>query len=822
MADDQPKTLHNAILRLYPPRLPEGTVPVVGADVGVPLRIYDLAPMGATVEVDAFVGQEGGETVSLNLNGQLSIDSKQTVGVDDSVTMYIPKKLLLPDIINRLTYTVKRGSQNMGTSEPALELLYNAIRPGNQNPDPGGDGHARLELLLPDTIKNGVGPDFPVAGDQVCVAYPFCRAHDVIRLNCNGHDVFHTVTALQAPKPGTDEPVTVCFTVTRADLESAKDDPKFKFSFTVTDQLGNGPDTDSPWSATHIVDVDLAGTRLPAPILREIQNDPTDDSGIIDLEKLGNNPLLLIVLTNDPRFQPGNTISATYTAKITGQPDLVVTVTGEVEADEFGQKKPCVLQVDNDKVIAGSVVTVTYHLLKGGTPAGTSRVATARVIGEGLPDLQAPRLQKSVNGVLDPLDLANQQGANGQVEVLGYHDGDTVQLIVEGTPGAGSPTFTPLPLNANSRANFPLNNAFIAANMGSQVKLSYLLIRDGKPLPPSPVLIATVGKIPDGHPSLPTPAIDRAMGDELDVTQLQPSDLLRVSEWPHQVARQSAWLEYRGVDKNGEATSFEDRKGEPHDTLPGLNRAVPIAWLKTLMAHSELTILYKLNFDGIPNYQKATEFPKRYYKIKANLPLEISGLTASPHSHPHLFAVGSGFPRTGFNGARFRINVEAGVPPYTFSSSSGVNQIDPTGIVTIKGKDQSTFTVRDSSGATTAFTMQSLPLFFSIPDKLLHNYHYASNGGRLPSIAQMTAATTGNPTQYIRAVGSLFGEWGNLMSGYGWPKGGLGGGQNHPDGHHYWTSQAAPDNGNFYVVSPQAGSIGVLWRDWQIPCTYLI
>jgi hypothetical protein len=208
--------------------------------------------------------------------------------------------------------------------------------------------------------------------------------------------------------------------------------------------------------------------------------------------------------------------------------------------------------------------------------------------------------------------------------------------------------------------------------------------------------------------------------------------------------------------------------------------------------------------------------------ISPTLPLKIASLTASPHSHPHVFAIGSGFPRTGFNGARFRIDVEAGVPPYTFSSSSGVNQIDQAGIVTIRGKDQTTFTVRDSSGATTAITMQSLPLFFSTPDKYLHNYHYASNGGRLPSIAQMTTATIGNPTQYIRAVGSLFGEWGNLMAGYGWPRGGVGAGQHYPNEHHYWTSQPTPDQGNFYVVSPQAGSVGALWRDWQIPCTYII
>ncbi|MEO4017134.1 hypothetical protein [Pseudomonas rossensis] len=616
MTVDLTEALENTVLVLYAPRLPEATVPVVGAHAGVPLRIYDLAPMGATVAVDPYLGQQPGDTVTLNLNGQPGIDSQQTTSDISTTTLYIPKKLLLPDITNRLTYSVTRNSQNIGTSQPPLELLYNAIRPGDQDTNPGEDGHSRLDLLLPDAIKHGVGSDFPVAGAQVCVSYPYCRAYDRIRLNCNGHDVFHTVTTLQAPKPGSDEPVTVCFTLTRADLENAKDHPQFKFSYTVTDQLGNGPDTDSPWSATQFVDVDLTGSRLPTPILREIQNDPTDEPGIIDLEKLGRNSLLLIILTSDHRFLPGDTLNATYTATVTGQPDVVVAVSGIVEADEFGQKKPCVLQVANDQVIASSVVTATYQLLRNGTVQGSSRVASAQVIGEGLPDLKPPRLQKSVNGLLDPLNAANLQGANGQVEVLGYRKGDTVQLIVEGAPGAGSPAFTTRPLNANSRANFALTKAFIAANMGKQVKLSYLLIRDGKPLPPSPILTASVGTIPDGHPSLPTPAIDRAPDSELDITQLQDTDQLRVGEWPHQVLGQNVWLRYEGVDADGGATFYEDLKGEHHNILPGLIRPIPIAWLKTLKDGSEMTLTFRVNFNGVLDAQTATKFPNKIYRVK--------------------------------------------------------------------------------------------------------------------------------------------------------------------------------------------------------------
>ncbi|WP_283183519.1 hypothetical protein [Pseudomonas svalbardensis] len=719
MDNDLTEALENTVFTLYAPRLPEATVPVVGAHAGVSLRIYDLPPMGATVEVDPYQGQQPGDTVTLNLNGQPGIDSQQTASDSSTTTLYISKKLLLGDITNRLTYSVTRNSQNIGTSEPPLELLYNAIRPGNQDTNPGEDGHSRLELLLPDAIKNGVGPDFPAAGAQVCVSYPYCRAYDRIRLNCNGHDVFHTVTALQAPKPGSDEPVTVCFTVTRADLESAKDHPQFKFSYTVTDQLGNGPDTDSPWSATQTVDMDLAGNRLPAPILRETLNDPTDDPGTIDLEKLGKNPLLLIVLTNDHRFLPGDTLNTTYTAKITGQPDVVVTATGDVEADEFGQKRPSVLQVANDKVIAGSVVTVTYQSLRNDAVLGSSRVATARVIGEGLPDLKAPRLQKSVNGVLDPLDAANLQGANGQVEVLGYRAGDTVQLIVKGAPGAGSPTFVAKPLNVNSRANFALDKAFIAANMGKPVELSYVLIRGGKPFPSLP-LTASVGTIPDNHPSLPTPAMDGAIGNKLDVTKMQASAQLRVGEWPQQVSRQCVWLRYDGFAANGVAIFFEDRKGEPHSTLPGLIRPAPIEWLKTLKDRSVLNISFRVNFDGIVNTTTAVTFPLRTYTVKVT-PELIVDTTPLNLNGQNISIQGTGLPwiSKGVDpvGTAADRSASGGTLPYKYESSDeSIASVDNNGVVRSEGNGSATITVSDAAGQEKSFTVDTTNVI-----RMLHN-----------------------------------------------------------------------------------------------------
>jgi len=380
---DSSTTADQTILALDAPNLPLAIRYPVDADFGVPKDIYDLA--GCAVIVQPYLGQQPGDTVSITVNGAPDVDRRQTQSDSDAVTLTIPPQELLSGRFNYLTYSVTRNSQNLGTYEPPLKLLYNSIRPGNQDLTPGDNAHSELVLLLPDEIKNGVGPGFTQA--TVCVEYPYCRAYDRIRLNCNGRDLDYTVTATQAPPPpshGLATPTRVCFVVTSADL--GDDDPEFSFSFTVNDQLNNTPDEDARWSAVQVVDVDKAGARLPVPIPREDTSDNSDDPSIIDRDKLvAGGPLSLIILTSDSRFRVGDTIEATYTTKVAGQPDVVYIVSGIVAGD-FGQTVPCVLQIPNEQIVSGSTAHMAYRLLRDNVLVGTSRTAVATVIGLGEPD----------------------------------------------------------------------------------------------------------------------------------------------------------------------------------------------------------------------------------------------------------------------------------------------------------------------------------------------------------------------------------------------------------------------------------------------------
>ncbi|MGF6286656.1 hypothetical protein [Pseudomonas silensiensis] len=608
------------ILVIYPPQIPGATTPVISdppsapgtALIGLPQSIFTQTatrdgPLAAAVKVridPPMHDGKGYDAISLWLDGVM-LENKPIPSSDwDKVTFFdLFESLLRDGRINSLTYKIHRVSENERESEPLL-ILYSRELPGG-NDVPGTGDHPDLDISLPAELGDPphIGKNEADKGVPVTLFYPFMKAYDKITLELNRERFTSTL------QPG-EEGQPYAITLTRAMFEQAGSHPQFPISYTVVDQLNN-PTHKRRWSRMIKADVDLERVTLAAPDLSEDPDDSTDDPDTIDLGKL-KDFLYVLVHVNSPSWVAGDTLRLSYTCTPPTGP--VVTHTTEVTVGRlpFTHK----LEVPAAKVLPDSQVQAIYEQARGGKVIGTSKPATARVIGEGLPNLLPPSLIKSDNGVLNPLDPANLQGANGQVEVLGFRAGDTVQLIVKGAPGAGSPTFAAKPLNTNNRANFALSKAFIAANLGRPVELSYLLIRGSKSFP-SQTLTASVGTIPDNHPSLPTPAIDGVIGNELDVTKLQASDQLRVIEWPQQVEGQRVWLRYDGVDANGAAIIFEDRKGEPHTALQGLIRPAPIEWLKTLKDRSVLNIGLRVNFDGIANTNTAVSFPIREYTVRA-------------------------------------------------------------------------------------------------------------------------------------------------------------------------------------------------------------
>ncbi|KHA70541.1 hypothetical protein NZ35_24770 [Pseudomonas chlororaphis] len=410
----QPFDQDESALTLYPPDLPDSNKSVAGADCGIAKQFYELTPSGATVIVDAYLNQEPLDTVQLNLNGEMNIASTQTQSTDDPVVLHIPKNKLRsdPGYLNELTYTVIRGSSNEGTLEPPLTILYNAIRPGMEDKN-GDEGHSELELGLPrDVLEDGIDADRAAQGVQVSFSYPYCRPYDRIVLNCNGHDVEWVVHPDEAPATPTSTPTRIGRLLEKADLEAAGDHPQFSFTYTVFDQIGNGADLNSPWSAAIRVVVDLKGTRMAAPDIAEDPDDPHDAPETIDLNKLGNKDLTIQVHVLEPLWATNDMVRVKYTATPGSGPVVAHTVEEQVGRLPFVHR----LMIPNAKVIGDSVIAALYEQVRGGTVIATSKVARPRVI---------------VKPVI--LEVKNSSGAD-------VHNGGTIsdnKVVLSGSALAG-------------------------------------------------------------------------------------------------------------------------------------------------------------------------------------------------------------------------------------------------------------------------------------------------------------------------------------------------------------------------------------------------
>ncbi|TKJ84237.1 hypothetical protein PkoCFBP13504_12615 [Pseudomonas koreensis] len=368
----------DANVSLHAPFLPDGNESVAGADYGMPKAFYDQRPNGATVIINPVLGQQPGTTFRIHVNGIMRVDSQQAQSTDDAVTLHIPKNLLRsdPGFVNKFNYSVERTTSPEETYEPPVTILYNAIRPGMEDQN-GDEGHSELEFVLPqDVLEDGIDADRAARRVQVWFSYPYCRPYDRLVLNCNGHDVEWEVHPDEAPSTPTSTPTRIERLLEKADLEAAGDHPQFSFTFTVFDQIGNGADLNSPWSAAIRVVVDLKGTRMAAPDIAEDPDDPHDAPDTIDLNNLGNNDLTIQVHVLEPPWATNDTVRVKYIATPSSGTVVAHTV------DDLVGRLPFVhrLMIPNAKVIGDSVVAVLYEQVRGGVVIATSKVARARVI----------------------------------------------------------------------------------------------------------------------------------------------------------------------------------------------------------------------------------------------------------------------------------------------------------------------------------------------------------------------------------------------------------------------------------------------------------
>ncbi|WP_052269111.1 hypothetical protein [Pseudomonas fluorescens] len=573
------------VAQLFPPKIHLQTKPIVGADIGVPLhaviiyppelvfkraQLHIDPPLSGTVEEGdnvrlyatldpALVGTVTDAEFADSTAAPLLLDATTIQkDVNAPIRMYLKESQFLYDVVVYLFYTITRVGENVGVST-SISYIWNRIRPGMKDDVTVPGGHAKLKLLLPDAIKDGIGPDFVTA--RVAVQYPYCRAYDRISFMCNGKILEINVGPTEAPEPpdhGSETPTTIYFDVDRAFLELAKQqDKKMAFLFTVYDQLNNSADPDAQWSPPQIVDEDLDGTRFAKPILREQLNDPSDTPEI-NLGKLKDQPLKIVIVPTDPRFKAGHRVTTFYTATHPDHPDVVDERTGTVVVDEFGQKQLVVIEVPNEKVIiAGSTVKVFYEVRepdKGdGSPGdlvGKSNTTVAQVVGVHL-ELKAPGVLQAKDTTLAPTDALDSLTV---VADYAQQPDDFLSIEWKADPDIhpeGSIVTTPRPVSEiGLRVDIPPR--LMAFCLGNKARVRYFITRNGEQLS-SETLTLNVLDLPQSALIAPRlkEADDDGEGTELKLTNVTPEGKMWCPGFPLIAEGQYVWLLFKGTNADG-------------------------------------------------------------------------------------------------------------------------------------------------------------------------------------------------------------------------------------------------------------------------------
>ncbi|WP_225138557.1 hypothetical protein [Pseudomonas putida] len=278
----------------------------------------------------------------------------------------------------------------------------------------------------------------------------------------------------------------------------------------------------------------------------------------------------------------------------------------------------------------GSKITVRYQLWRNATDETSLSNPLVFTVGVAL-ELLAPSIKEN-NGdsALNPLLVRDTLTivVPDNSALLPTDEIITTWTGAQGTPAGGSHTSVPRPLGSNRE--FAIPNSVVAFNLNKDVKVSYVVIRDGKPLP-SLVFDLTVLSMPQNELLKPIikDADNNGEGPEFNVGNLTTNATYRMGVWPLIATGQYVWLRLKGTNADG-----SDYNLQIH-TAPGsmvsaqwinqgyYERSIAFAGLRNLKDGSTLRMEFKAAFGKEPNESLAVAFPVRTYTVVTRGDLDL-------------------------------------------------------------------------------------------------------------------------------------------------------------------------------------------------------
>ncbi|SEM74259.1 hypothetical protein SAMN04487857_104333 [Pseudomonas sp. ok272] len=402
--------------------------PVIDGDGGINLKTYTDYEQGLLCAVNAYAPPMlAGDTLDIYLDTEkvcTRVLQPEEENSDQPVFFYLPVTSITPGWIEKVYYILtRRGDPIPEDPSTALRVLVKLDLPGDRDKDPHLPGHSELHIVqLPqDVIDNGVDVEWAARGVPMTIpVYVNIAEHDVVQVQWGTAFLApHEVTVEQAA--GT---VPIVITATQDDILAGGDSNALRVHYEIHDQVWNYSET---WSLRTTVKVEAGAWRLEAPIIQESQND------IIDLSRLNNQPVTVMIRVDGADFALGDTITMTWIGTpYTGKPSINVQSKPVDSIPQFLEMK---IPYDEVRAIAMGSADVAYVLTKkNGDPPLSSKRTFADVIGQVLL-IPAPTIREVLGDTLEP----DVMYATVDIQYPGMANGDVLDLAWRGTQANGNP-----------------------------------------------------------------------------------------------------------------------------------------------------------------------------------------------------------------------------------------------------------------------------------------------------------------------------------------------------------------------------------------------
>jgi hypothetical protein len=197
---------------------------------------------------------------------------------------------------------------------------------------------------------------------------------------------------------------------------------------------------------------------------------------------------------------------------------------------------------------------------------------------------------------------------------------DIILVTWTGTPGAGSQTTPPVAAGSTRPREIPLPISLVRFNLGKPVTVTFTYTRGTST--PQTSLPRTLNVLTIPADELIAPVITQANGTPvLDLKDVLNGGTLRFGRWPHIAVAQRIWLNLEGQNAEGNSHNLTIWTGGRNAVTRGwvstgsFDAHVLYDYLKELGDGSKLSILFRVNMDGLANLATAVNFPARIYTV---------------------------------------------------------------------------------------------------------------------------------------------------------------------------------------------------------------